>query len=388
MNDNVKVELLLKIQNRVNNIFNKCDKIIDLLNLNDSLNIEKVGSNYKIFIDEQKFDFAIAMEPSGDVFSITVNSCGTYDQSDLPGILDGLTEIVREIKITVSQNLKNCSYEILWDDAGIYYAIMAYPMIIKIENLMRKLITKFMLVPVGMEFFNNIPEDINVREVKDSDSGFLHNLDFIELSNYIFTPRPLKSIENLTKIINSLDENKLPDNVNVLDYQYRSYWDRYFKDIIEDATDIDGETIKKQWEELYKLRCNIAHSRFLLKDEYAKVKSICERLENVFTSALKNLSNIVLSAESKESISENIIAELDGSNWSDVLYEIITENFEDEFTLKQVYAFEPILKAQYPNNNTIQASIRRNLQKLRNKEKIDFLDNGRYRLIKAPEENK
>ncbi len=46
MNDNVKVELLLKIQNRVNNIFNKCDKIIDLLNLNDSLNIEKVGSNY------------------------------------------------------------------------------------------------------------------------------------------------------------------------------------------------------------------------------------------------------------------------------------------------------------------------------------------------------
>lgn len=238
MNDNVKVELLLKIQNRVNNIFNKCDKIIDLLNLNDSLNIEKVGSNYKIFIDEQKFDFAIAMEPSGDVFSITVNSCGTYDQSDLPGILDGLTEIVREVKITVSQNLKNCSYEILWDDAGIYYAIMAYPMIIKIENLMRKLITKFMLVPVGMEFFNNIPEDINVREVKDSDSGFLHNLDFIELSNYIFTPRPLKSIENLTKIINSLDENKLPDNVNVLDYQYRSYWDRYFKDIIEDATDI------------------------------------------------------------------------------------------------------------------------------------------------------
>lgn len=245
-----------------------------------------------------------------------------------------------------------------------------------------------MLVPVGMEFFNNIPEDINVREVKDSDSGFLHNLDFIELSNYIFTPRPLKSIENLTKIINSLDENKLPDNVNVLDYQYRSYWDRYFKDIIEDATDIDGETIKKQWEELYKLRCKIAHSRFLLKDEYAKVKSICERLENVFTSALKNLSNIVLSAESKESISENIIAELDGSNWSDVLYEIITENFEDEFTLKQVYAFEPILKAQYPNNNTIQASIRRNLQKLRNKGKIDFLDNGLYRLIKAPEENK
>ncbi len=352
------------------------------------MNIEKVGSNYKIFIDEQKFDFAIAMEPSGDVYSITVNSCGTYDQSDFPGILDGLTEIVREIKITVSQNLKNCSYEILWDDAGIYYAIMAYPMIIKIENLMRKLITKFMLVPVGMEFFNNIPEDINVREVKDSDSGFLHNLDFIELSNYIFTPRPLKSIENLTKIINSLDENKLPDNVNVLDYQYRSYWDRYFKDIIEDATDIDGETIKKQWEELYKLRCKIAHSRFLLKDEYAKVKSICERLENVFTSALKNLSNIVLSAESKESISENIIAELDGSNWSDVLYEIITENFEDEFTLKQVYAFEPILKAQYPNNNTIQASIRRNLQKLRNKGKIDFLDNGRYRLIKAPEENK
>lgn len=321
------------------------------------------------------------MEPSRDVFSIAITAVtDALDQLVLFGILESLTNTVREIKITISENFKNCSYEILWDDVGIYYATMAYPMIIKIENLMRKLITKFMIVPVGMEFFNNIPNDINVRDNEDSNNGFLHNIDFIDLSKYIFTARPLKSTENLMKIINNLKDNNLPENINLMDYQYNSYWNRYFKDIIKDCSNTDGDTIKKQWEDLYKLRCKIAHSRFLKKEEYYRIKTLYNNLSNIFNSALDKLGNISLSAENKESISENMITEIDGDNWSDKLYGIIIENFDDEFTLKQLYAYEPVFKAHYPENNTIQASIRRNLQKLRNNGKIIFLDNGRYKI--------
>lgn len=49
------------------------------------------------------------------------------------------------------------------------------------------------------------------------------------------------------------------------------------------------------------------------------------------------------------------------------------------FTLDDMYAFEPELKSEYPNNRNIKAKIRQQLQFLRNKGVIEFLGNGSYK---------
>jgi type II restriction enzyme len=51
-----------------------------------------------------------------------------------------------------------------------------------------------------------------------------------------------------------------------------------------------------------------------------------------------------------------------------------------EFSLDEVYAFEPYLKAKHPLNNNIQAKIRQQLQFLRDKNIIEFVSRGHYRL--------
>ena len=51
-----------------------------------------------------------------------------------------------------------------------------------------------------------------------------------------------------------------------------------------------------------------------------------------------------------------------------------------EFSLDEVYAFEPYLKAKHPLNNNIQAKIRQQLQFLRDKNVIEFVGRGQYRL--------
>ncbi len=51
----------------------------------------------------------------------------------------------------------------------------------------------------------------------------------------------------------------------------------------------------------------------------------------------------------------------------------------DQFTLRDVYKFEDILKAKYPNNNFIKDKIRQQLQLLRDKGVIEFLGDGRYK---------
>lgn len=51
-----------------------------------------------------------------------------------------------------------------------------------------------------------------------------------------------------------------------------------------------------------------------------------------------------------------------------------------DFTLDEVYRFEPLLKAKHPQNNNIQAKIRQQLQFLRDKGVIEFVSPGKYRL--------
>ncbi len=51
-----------------------------------------------------------------------------------------------------------------------------------------------------------------------------------------------------------------------------------------------------------------------------------------------------------------------------------------EFSLEDVYNFEPYLKSRHPSNNNVKAKIRQQLQFLRDRNVIDFIERGRYRL--------
>ena len=51
-----------------------------------------------------------------------------------------------------------------------------------------------------------------------------------------------------------------------------------------------------------------------------------------------------------------------------------------DFSLEDVYAFEAYLKAKHPTNNNVKAKIRQQLQLLRNKDVIEFVGRGQYRM--------
>jgi type II restriction enzyme len=51
-----------------------------------------------------------------------------------------------------------------------------------------------------------------------------------------------------------------------------------------------------------------------------------------------------------------------------------------EFTLEEVYAFEPHLGDLYPGNQNVKPKIRQQLQYLRDRGFVDFVSRGNYRL--------
>ena len=52
-----------------------------------------------------------------------------------------------------------------------------------------------------------------------------------------------------------------------------------------------------------------------------------------------------------------------------------------EFTLPEVYSFEPELVEAHPNNRNVRPKIRQQLQKLRDLGFLEFASPGRYRLL-------
>jgi len=54
---------------------------------------------------------------------------------------------------------------------------------------------------------------------------------------------------------------------------------------------------------------------------------------------------------------------------------------KEHFTLDEIYQFEQRLKQKYPSNNFIKDKIRQQLQILRDKGIIEFIDRGKYKKI-------
>lgn len=54
---------------------------------------------------------------------------------------------------------------------------------------------------------------------------------------------------------------------------------------------------------------------------------------------------------------------------------------KSEFELSDMYNFEDYLKRKYPRNNNIKAKIRQQLQFLRDKSYIEFVESGKYKLV-------
>lgn len=169
-----------------------------------------------------------------------------------------LITLTREIKRVIANG--QGQIETLWDDVSLYYSQKAYPYIHKIENLMRKLITYFMLTKVGKDWVNTaspgtIKKQIDSRKKQNID--VLFQVDFIHLGDLLFKSYTSKSIEELFDLAETQEDPEEFNIETVLEFKPRSNWDRYFSEIV----DCEAEYLNKRWKQLYELRCDIAHNK-------------------------------------------------------------------------------------------------------------------------------
>lgn len=212
------------------------------------------------------------------------------------------TEALKGIRTVLSVVTK--SPFVLWDDITLFYSEKAYPKIFRVENLMRKLLSQFMLVNLGIGWTKDrIPTDVEKSiNSNNKDINFLHNVDFIQLSNFLFSEnypthkdsvlRKLKQAKDLTSLNIEEIKSLLPE----------TNWEKYFEDIVE----CEGEYLKKRWERLYDLRCQVAHNKSFTKNDLQQVEELTDEIGGFLESAITNLENIIIPEEDKENIAENV----------------------------------------------------------------------------------
>ncbi|WP_122325341.1 HEPN domain-containing protein [Pseudomonas coronafaciens] len=218
---------------------------------------------------------------------------------------------------TVLQKVSVKVPEVLWDDLSGELCSKAYPVIYELENQMRKLITKFMVISIGVSWVNtSVPKEVSDSvKIKGVSQSYLYDTDFIQLSNFLFkkysTANSEKLLVKLSKAetIQDLDFSELKEMIP------RSNWERYFLPIV----DCNSDYLDVRWKKLYDLRCVVAHNNFLSSDQYDEVIKLSGEIKEKLSKAIDSIDQIHISEEQKEEVVESVSGKT-GDGYANFVY--------------------------------------------------------------------
>lgn len=218
-------------------------------------------------------------------------------------LIDEFSELCERIK-TIAERISpgKTAINTIWDDIGRIYAEKSYPIINEVENLMRRLIAKFMLITVGMNWSKDAIHPDLFKKIENFEEeelylNDLHKLDFIHLKQVLFEKKRDISLEEVDRLLSKTDFSD-DDKEKILKYVPRSNWEKYFSSLIEEK----DSSLEKQWDLLYKLRNKVAHNRHVRKEEFERINGLASQIKAVIAKATSKLGDIDLNEEDRELI--------------------------------------------------------------------------------------
>lgn len=289
--------LLVKKQD---DFFSTEEELLNLLKTNARIKIKdtkiqfsRSSLTYKLSKDEVPekkeivFHFTVSVEKEGQISK-----------------LEEFDSLLRRIN---SECGKQFIIDTIWDDVSTGYTRKLYPQMVEIENLLRKLIYRFMIKTVGMTWFEKaVPSEFKkaVTETAEKNNievteDHLYYADFIQLCVFLFEAYSLKPKENLIRELKkAVDEKALEEKYKELieTYDPKSNWERYF------AEKIEIDNLDEKWRKLYKFRNQVAHAKRMRKKECDEAIALIEELKPAFVKGLEHVNEVQLTEEETETV--------------------------------------------------------------------------------------
>ncbi len=215
--------------------------------------------------------------------------------------LEHFIALLKRIRTIVAQ--AGGETETLWDELSFHNAKKAYPLINEIENLMRRLIANFMLITVGREWAQEtLPKAVEeaLKHSKRNDYlNILHQVDFIQLGDFLFEPYSKRTPQELFAKIK--DVKTAEDAKALLEFIPESNWKRYFAGLIA----CEDGYLKTRWEKLYYLRCKVAHNAFITGKDLEEIRTLVLEIKPKLKEAIAELSKVTVPTEEMELVAES-----------------------------------------------------------------------------------
>jgi type II restriction enzyme len=173
-------------------------------------------------------------------------------------------------------------------------------------------------------------------------------------------------------MIERLQESHNP-NLFLLNYDFKTFEVQNFlvipkhffiPEIIEKRKPLSQKAIRAGW-----VGCNIILQSI---PETGKIFFIKDKVIRQKEKVLAEWQRTLFLREEKE---------LGAKGWLIDIMICVEKLGRKEFSLEEVYGFENVLTEKHPDNHHIKAKIRQQLQLLRDKGYLEFIERGRYRFI-------
>ncbi|HDM8167333.1 TPA: hypothetical protein P0E18_005195 [Vibrio harveyi] len=176
---------------------------------------------------------------------------------------------------------------------------------------MRLLITKFMLTNVGLGWTKErVPTDVQQSiNSNNSDANYLNNVDFIQLKNFLFSENYPNHKDSLIKKLKSAKDFTNLELEEIKSLLPESNWDRFFQPLVG----CEADFLKKRWDQLYELRCKVAHNKDFNHTNLEDVLKLTAELKPILDKALVSLDDIVISEDEKDDVFENVLTFYDST---------------------------------------------------------------------------
>jgi hypothetical protein len=227
--------------------------------------------------------------------------------------INGRFSEVEPLRKPLAEYLRKQSFELLYiltDEISERIACKIYPLIYKVENLLRAYLIKFMTMRLGPHWWEiTATNDFKnkVQQRKDNEQVFAQHIvnktyliDFRDLGQIIYAHSSgFKSKEDIIKSISLIDET--PEAIRTLKEQLQSNYQKFFKETFKD------KGFQAKWELLEKIRHKVAHNNLFTAADEAQAKSIADELSTIIKEAMSKVDAVTLAAEEKEAIKESLV---------------------------------------------------------------------------------
>jgi hypothetical protein len=222
-------------------------------------------------------------------------------------------------RLAILELLKDRKFDYLYvllDQVSEEIANSLYPLIHRVENLLRAYIVRFMTTRIGPRWWeitatNDLASKAEQRKNNEKEfSQFINNkaylIDFGDLGTLIYAHSSgFTKKEDILRKISQLDENSesLKESVQRLKKELESNYQKFFSESFKQ------KNFQKKWEDLEKIRHKVAHNNLFTNADLEYGKQLSEELLNIIETATRKVDEVALRSEEKEAILESLTLE-------------------------------------------------------------------------------